>query len=340
MILIDAFLRFSGVGLLLFMLVLTLRDLRHSDRALYLVLICISVASHFLGFTPNYYDLPEAIHMVFRFLDIPQLYLIWLFALSLFQKDFALTTFHKAMGVFYCVPIFMERLVQFGYIEGLPGWWAWLVNLTNLFLVAHMTLVTILGRSDDLIEKRRKSRIYLVLINAFSTVCAVVFGSMLFPQYQATINVISIWPAIVWVALWLSSIDSAQLAFDKRKTIESKAMQAKDALLKDKLKVEVLENQCFLENNLSIESLAQRLGVSEYRLRAFINQKLGYSNFSSYINGYRIEAIKKAFANSENDHIPILTIAMNHGFNSLAPFNRAFKKAEGVTPSEYRQKNA
>ena len=116
------------------------------------------------------------------------------------------------------------------------------------------------------------------------------------------------------------------------------SLSAQDLDLHKRLNIEVLEKQCFLENDLSIESLAKRLGVSEYRLRGFINKTLGHTNFSTYINAYRIEGIKKEFSNYEKNHIPILTIAMNHGFNSLSPFNRAFKQIEGMTPSEFRQK--
>jgi AraC-like DNA-binding protein len=35
--------------------------------------------------------------------------------------------------------------------------------------------------------------------------------------------------------------------------------------------------------------------------------------------------------------VPILTIALDAGFQSLGPFNRAFKAHAGVTPSEFRR---
>jgi len=79
------------------------------------------------------------------------------------------------------------------------------------------------------------------------------------------------------------------------------------------------------------------LGVHTHKLRNFINQTLGHENFSTYTNTFRIQAIKTAFINPENNHIPILTLAMQYGFNSLSPFNRAFKAIEGITPSEFRQ---
>jgi AraC-like DNA-binding protein len=38
--------------------------------------------------------------------------------------------------------------------------------------------------------------------------------------------------------------------------------------------------------------------------------------------------------------VPVLTIAMDSGFQSLGPFNRAFKADTGLTPTEYRRRMA
>jgi AraC-like DNA-binding protein len=35
--------------------------------------------------------------------------------------------------------------------------------------------------------------------------------------------------------------------------------------------------------------------------------------------------------------VPILTIGLDAGFQSIDPFNRAFKAKTGMTPSEYRR---
>lgn len=341
MIVIDAFLRFSGVGIMLFTLALVFRDLKYSASSLYLLLAIICTCSHFLGFTPELFQPPYFLRMLLRVLDVFQLVFIWLFTLSLFQKDFKLTIFHLLFSIIYSSFILMERLVQFKFIHNLPFWWPSVIIAMSIMLVAHTVFVTILGRNDDLIEARRRSRVYVVIMNAFSTLVAVVVGLILMinglNKYQPTLNVISIWPTIVWVAYWVTNIDKHIFAFDQIKSTSSKKMNSRDLNLRTKLKTEVVDKHCYLENKLSIKSLAMNLGVSTYRLRAFINQTLGYSNFSSYINSFRIDAIKLALSKPENEHIPILTIAMNHGFNSLPPFNRAFKKREGMTPSEFRQ---
>lgn len=339
MIIIDAFLRFSGLGLLLFISTLILRDTRQSfsNSAIYLLLANISIASHFLGFTPELFNLPHYFRLLFRLLDPFQMVFIWLLALSLFEKNFKLSYFHVAFAMVFSGSLLMERMVQFDFINSLPSWWALLVNGLNILIIVHMVMAALIGRTDDLIEARRRSRVYLVMMSAFSAFSATVLGSMLFSQYQATINVVSIWPAIICVSYWLCRTDENVFSFDVIKTESKASLDSRDLDLLNRLNTEVVEKECFLENNLSIESLAKRLGVSEYRLRGFINKTLGHTNFSTYINAYRIDRIKQAFSNPENSHIPILTIAMNNGFNSLSPFNRAFKHAHGTTPKEFRQ---
>lgn len=338
MTLLDAFFRFSGLGILLLLIFLTIRDLKRSSSAVYLLLACISISCHFLGFTPKIFELPISLEVPFRLLDVFMVAMIWLFILSLFQKDFKFGYLHLLVIALYSVPILLERFVSFGYLSSLPKWWAYIVNGFTFALVLHIIYVSFKGKSDDLIESRRKTRRYLLVMSILSTLSAIVFGSILLHKYQATVNVLSIWPSIIGLALWLLSIEPSKFNFYSKLKADSINLNSKDKILKQKLDTEIIENKCYLESSLTIESLAKRLGVSAYRLREFINQKLGYTNFSSYINQFRVESIKLALANPDNAHIPVLTLALDHGFNSLSPFNRAFKATEGMTPTQFRQK--
>src|SRR5262249_27642144 len=55
-----------------------------------------------------------------------------------------------------------------------------------------------------------------------------------------------------------------------------------------------------------------------------------------FVNGYRISWAKAALADPANGRLPILTIAYDAGFASLAPFNRAFRAEVGQSPRDYR----
>jgi AraC-like DNA-binding protein len=54
-------------------------------------------------------------------------------------------------------------------------------------------------------------------------------------------------------------------------------------------------------------------------------------------SGHRIEDAKAALADPEQREVPVLTFAMDAGFQSLGPFNRAFKAATDLTPTEFRR---
>jgi AraC-like DNA-binding protein len=97
------------------------------------------------------------------------------------------------------------------------------------------------------------------------------------------------------------------------------------------------QERAYRAENLSVASLAARLAVPEYRLRRHINQRLGHRNFNAYVNGLRLAEAQAALADPAQREQPVLTLALEAGFQSIGPFNRAFKAATGLTPSEYRR---
>jgi AraC-like DNA-binding protein len=101
--------------------------------------------------------------------------------------------------------------------------------------------------------------------------------------------------------------------------------------------VAAMENRAYARTGLTIRQLAEELSTPEHQLRALINQRLGYKNFSTFLNGYRIDETCARLTDPKEARVPILTIALDAGFASLTPFNRAFREARGMTPSEYRR---
>jgi len=113
---------------------------------------------------------------------------------------------------------------------------------------------------------------------------------------------------------------------------------AEQALL-EALRQLMEQERFYRSEDPSLTGLAQRLQVPEYRLRRLIHQRLGQRNFNSYINSYRLAEARRALANPAQRSTPILTLALEAGFQSIGPFNRAFKAETGMTPSEFREKN-
>lgn len=76
--------------------------------------------------------------------------------------------------------------------------------------------------------------------------------------------------------------------------------------------------------------------MPEYVLRRLINERLGHRNFAAFVNEYRLREVSERLADRAVDRRPILTLALESGFGSIGPFNRAFRDRFGVTPTQFR----
>ena len=97
-----------------------------------------------------------------------------------------------------------------------------------------------------------------------------------------------------------------------------------------------LEN-IYLNENLSLQTLSSILNITPHQLSEILNSGLN-TNFKSFVNRYRINAVKKMLL--DNKHESIIRIAYQCGFNSKNAFNTAFQKSEGMSPTEFIDKNA
>jgi AraC-like DNA-binding protein len=113
---------------------------------------------------------------------------------------------------------------------------------------------------------------------------------------------------------------------------------AQEASWLDALRVLMDVHKIYREEGFGIALLASRLGLPEYRLRRLINQRLGHRNFTDFVNLYRLAEAMAALSDPGQAQVPILTIALDAGFQSIGPFNRAFKAHAGLTPSEFRRR--
>jgi AraC-like DNA-binding protein len=103
--------------------------------------------------------------------------------------------------------------------------------------------------------------------------------------------------------------------------------------LKGKIDRKFREEKIFLDEDLSLAGLAHELDLEPHHLSRFLNFYL-QTTFINFLNGYRIREAKTLLEKEPPQ--TVLEIAFASGFNSKASFNRIFKKATGMTPSEYR----
>jgi AraC-like DNA-binding protein len=105
---------------------------------------------------------------------------------------------------------------------------------------------------------------------------------------------------------------------------------------KDNLISYLEQEKPYTDPDLQLQNLADHLGIPSYQLSQIINTELR-QNFYELINSLRIAEAKHRLIDPANQHITILAIAYDIGFNSKSTFNTAFKKYTKMTPSQFKK---
>jgi AraC-like DNA-binding protein len=95
------------------------------------------------------------------------------------------------------------------------------------------------------------------------------------------------------------------------------------------------EKQPYRNSLLTLQELADEMEISAHNLSEVINTQAG-KNFYDFVNRYRVEEVMRRLRDPRYAHLTILAIAEESGFNSKSTFNAFFRRATGVTPSQYR----
>ncbi len=137
-------------------------------------------------------------------------------------------------------------------------------------------------------------------------------------------------------AAWFIYFRRVRLKTKKYKTSALDAETAEQVL--PKLLHLVEQEQVYLDPNLTLKKLSERLMIHYNYLSQIINEKLGHS-FNDFINKYRIEEAQRKLLDPRQGQKNVLEIAYDTGFYSKSVFNTAFKKFTGMTPSEFKKKH-
>ncbi len=342
MLLIQAFLKFSSVGVLLALGLLILRDGRHIRALQFALPLILSLVCLFLATGHPDISVSGSAAIPLRLFDMLSFVFVWWFGLALFDDEFELAWLQWSGATLYVVCNLPGRL----YYLGLSSWWSpklvIVVSLISLIMMLHVGYVALAGHREDLVENRRKMRKYfavalvlLIVVSIFMERLAGNFGIGAFTSMY-TIYLFTL-PLSLWAVVWLCKLDPDRLAFPEKESRSNRStIDPRDEAAHRRLVSIMEEKLAYAEHGLTIGKLSQRVGIPSHQLRNLINQSMGYRNYTAFLNHYRIQAVKTDLANPDKSRTPVLTLAIEAGFSSLAPFNRAFKDSEGMTPSDYR----
>lgn len=333
---IDFFIRYACIGQLILVIAYLFHRKRHSEIHLVSLMLIVGVIAY-LFLTAPYSPRPQGfIRNLLLMLTHTMPIFLWLYGKLIFDDAFVAQPrrfwqklLFALLAIFY-IYVFL--------IRGGGGHLQMLSHLIALVFIVHLLVSVIATWRNDLIEQRRVARFWLVLlVGLFYLMLDLVELSnttlnrhQIFMLMNASICLIGSSVTIAMVFLYESTNEKIQDLPDNNSRYSRLIPQ--ENVLYTKLQT-FIENAGYLQSDLTISKLAGQLECPEHHLRKLINQRLGYTNFSAFLNHYRIEEARKRLIES---HLPVLSIALDLGYGSIAPFNRAFKDSVGLTPTAYR----
>lgn len=217
-----------------------------------------------------------------------------------------------------------------------------LVSIGFALLAAAQTLP---GWRADLVAGRRRPLVALLLATAAFVVVNAAFGLAAIPWRSVSFSFAAGLGVLAVLGVWTSlpqfmghaALAGVVAGEARRRAVLRAALSPPNQRWLRQLERLMTVERVYRHDSLSIGLLAVKLGMPEHRLRTLINEGLGHRNFNAFINRYRIDEAKAALQDPDQMDIPVLTIALDAGFASITPFNRAFKADTGLTPTEFRQ---
>ena len=332
--------------LLLLLAAVLFRDFRAVAAGRLAIAFALGSAAHALTATSGFAPPVTPWHAALIAVSTGNVVVFWLFARALFDDAFVVRRWHAApwaamvaLSLVNCLVLVPAQILD-------PRIIAIALSLISLSFVALAIGQTIASWSTDLVEERRRLRVFVVVVTAiyagFNTVVQL-FQPARSPSVVVTANAAILAAVVIAIAYALMRIKGETVfAIAERPAtvaVASNEPKVSDRKLLDALMRLMSDERIYRHEGITIGMLATKLAVPEYKLRRLINQQLGYRNFNVFLNNHRIEEAKAALADPSQAEVPVITIAMDAGFQSLGPFNRAFKATTGVTPTEYRRLN-
>jgi len=338
----DLFFRFVIIGqFFLLAIVILYKSCRFQTVLLTTLIVC---ACAYLLLTPqipnHHYGSLRGVLLFFS--DIVS-YVCWFYVFSLLDDDFHPKNWSWPINALILGAIAWLVYV-FIYLQG-HGTFHDINHWIEAIVTIHVLYIALKDLKDDLVDSRRKKRMFIVCImSGYVFVLTVleltqtrlihtsIFSLANSSLFFVVANIFFVSRIKKHYQQQAPNFEHSIISPEQKNTNIPIIFQARFAKL-----TQFIDAENFTQPDLTIKQLSTLLDIPEHQLRELINQCLGFKNFSAFLNNYRIPCACDQFDNIDNLRKPILSIALELGYGSIAPFNRAFKEIMGKTPIQYRQ---
>ena len=353
----DLLLRGAVGGVLLFHLVhLALPGPRPAARAALAVFTLSLIAYLFCQRAELLFPLPRPLALAVLALCVSSTAWLWLAARCLFDDHFALTPSLVGAALGLVIVGLAGNVPRLdAALAGLPDPGATALGYVHAAAMVGFTAAAVWevmrGWRDDLVAPRRAARRWVALgIGVYASLALVVelavrgreVGALLPALHVLGIGSIALALAVLVARGSLdlilgssSGVGAAPTPMPDHAPHNPDTLPAPSVVSPTlaRLTRAMTDDFAYRREGLTLAGLASSLDLGEAVLRRLINQELGYRNFNDFLHHYRLQEASERLARED---LPILSIALECGYGSIGPFNRAFRQRFDMTPTEYR----
>jgi len=332
--LIDLLFRFQAVGILCLIGFMTIKFTPQilsnvalaSCLAAY-ILLTAPIENHIYGWTRP---------LLLLLTDLTAYSLFAVYWQKVHKKSFFLSL-SMLFRVVLC--IWLAWLTLFFFVYQGRGIFHDINHVIGMFILFYIVVDALRDYKEDLDESRRGFRLQTIIIIGVYSLCLtlveIFFYSIKDHWLFSVINALLMFVLTAFFALrFIESHSATQTNIVDKQNISPHSLNPKVEKL-----MQLMQPEFFCQSELTVSKMAEAMALPDHQLRKLINVEMGFDNFSKFLNSYRIPLVCEKLIQQDRS-IPILTHALNAGFNSIASFNRAFKEFTGVTPSEYRKSHS
>ena len=334
------FLLFGSIGIVLSFaagIILVIRTNRsmiwNLFLGIYLLTLGLRMAKSLFHY---YYTISTTIHTMFLTLFLVIGPSVWLYTITITQQNntLRLSEFYRHYFILFLA------LVSSFFIPGYGEPYAWVfyvVLFSHGILYCSYSLYWInknarLFNIDNKGTKLKNWLMLLIFVTILIFINAIFIYNQIIPFYLSSYLVFT----VAMIALTVCMLKNLWLLKPIHHKYKGSALSSSFiSEYAKKLEQLMAVEKLFLNPNLTLQKLSDRIGITSKQLSQLINQTK-HNNFSQYVSELRVKEAMGTIKNDKLRKYKIAAIAYESGFNSISSFNAAFKKITQQTPVAYR----
>jgi AraC-like DNA-binding protein len=295
-----------------------------------------------IGYLLAYWELVQSNNLFFHvpfFFSVSLPFAFWLFSKALFDDEFTWNLTFWILSIVTPVSHYIFYQLNGIVTATFYDHFKFVPYLFSVIFIVLVIFEAFRNKDNDLVLSRLKSRNVFVIFSSFLALISVYYFFIEDPlQLPQTFELVQNLIICIFLLLFFSSQFEYINIFPTDSRQDQKERDtANQKRIMEKL-LDAFENEkLYATEGLTILQLGQALNEKEYLVRRAINGELGYTNFNSFLNFYRIREACRLIKENPNKELTFQEIAYKTGYQSIATFNRAFKKETALSPGEFAQ---